>query len=356
MMKLWKRVARNRLAKLTALGLVFLSLSGGLVFIPTAWNPYVRVPGSTIALKVNCVASDIYLQLRSTHFRAQRAELIVRDLSGKTKAERFPMDLQKSLEGQTVHLTLAQSYQQDAREYLGKLGDGGSDVSAVIELLRVPSISLDAARVVVSEQYTTNACKDQDLDAEDLRVALSASEAQLMRYRRPQDVISDGILQANDVVGSMVLAGMIVISCWLLWLTSAGFVQAYISREKTLSSFLRRDRDAAMQRGLSVTDVEIVRNRFHLAERRFIFWRVVGPALGFILTISSLVEGLHPSRQGSQDSFLLVSTLQLALVATFLGLWIRILAELAIRFHRTAAERRLVYLSASKSSGASDAA
>lgn len=304
MMKVWKRISGNRLAQLTALGLVFLLLSGGLVFIPTAWKPYVRVPGNTIALQLDCVASDIHLLVRNSYLQVQHAELVVRDLSGKVKAERFPMDLQNSPDRGAIHLILSQSYQRTAHEYLTQRADSGASASSVIEFLRVPHIDLDAVRVLASTQHTTNACKHQDLDPERLQQALSTSSAELMRYRRPQDVIGDGILQANDIVGSIVLAGMIVISCWLLWATSAGFVQAYISREKSLSSMLVRSRNAAIERGLVVTDSEIVRNRFHLIERRFMFWRVVGPALGFILTISSLLKVyIHQNKEAKIPSY-----------------------------------------------------
>lgn len=314
------------------------------MLVPTIWQPFVRIPGSTMTLPLHCVASNVDLQVRNTYLQLARAELVVTDPSGSVKAERYPFDPQKPPHESEVRLNLSQSYQRAAIDYLTKHAKEGANALVVVEFVRVPRIDLDAIRVRSSEQQIADTCKNEDFDGERLRSILSANNAELMRYRRPQDGIGDGILRVNDVIGSIVLAGMVVISCWLLWWVMAGFVPAYITHENSLTLILVRRRADASEQGLTVTDAEIVKNRFYQLERRFMFWRVVGPALGFILTISSLVEGLHPSKQGSQDSFLLISALQLALVATFVGLGIRILAELAIRLHRTAAERQLIYL------------
>jgi biopolymer transport protein ExbB/TolQ len=62
------------------------------------------------------------------------------------------------------------------------------------------------------------------------------------------------------------------------------------------------------------------------------FLQALGPALGFILTVSSLVQALHPaSLLGSKglDGFL--SGIHVAMISTFLGLLIRIIALEAAR-------------------------
>ena len=52
--------------------------------------------------------------------------------------------------------------------------------------------------------------------------------------------------------------------------------------------------------------------------------------MGFMLTVSSLVESLRPATQSSQNAYAFISGIQIAVVATFLGLAIRILCELDI--------------------------
>jgi hypothetical protein len=57
----------------------------------------------------------------------------------------------------------------------------------------------------------------------------------------------------------------------------------------------------------------------------FRFLQVFGPAVGFILTISSLIAALHPSIQKQQDISAFFGSIQVAMVSTFIGLFIRII-------------------------------
>jgi hypothetical protein len=83
---------------------------------------------------------------------------------------------------------------------------------------------------------------------------------------------------------------------------------------------------------------------FLQTQRRLVFAKNIGPICGFALTVSSLIAALHPVMQIEKDSFSFLSSLQLALVATLVGLGMRLLAEFAIRFHRQAYEIQIAIL------------
>jgi len=61
-------------------------------------------------------------------------------------------------------------------------------------------------------------------------------------------------------------------------------------------------------------------------DRWFRFLQILGPAFGFILTISSLIVALHPSLQVTPDIKKFFQAIQIAMVSTFVGLLIRIIA------------------------------
>jgi hypothetical protein len=65
----------------------------------------------------------------------------------------------------------------------------------------------------------------------------------------------------------------------------------------------------------------------------FTFLTILGPAIGFLLTISSLIAGLHPSLFSSEDIGQFFSAIQLAMVSTFLGLFIRIEGLILIKIN-----------------------
>jgi len=63
----------------------------------------------------------------------------------------------------------------------------------------------------------------------------------------------------------------------------------------------------------------------------FRFLQVSGPAIGFALTISSLIAGLHPSIQKTHDISIFFESIQIAMISTLIGLIIRLIALIAQR-------------------------
>jgi hypothetical protein len=213
---------------------------------------------------------------------------------------------------------------------------GGSGFAGVFEFARIPS--LDIAGVAVAYDQTTvgNACTDETLDGDALFARVVEPHKRLMRYFFMQDKLSDLIFRGNETLGNFLLAGLAVAVVWLITILGNSFRRLYLSSDATLQATFK---ELAMK-GVK-NPAQTVAAEYASMFRRLAFARVVGPALGFLLTVSSLVAGLHPSTTATQDTSRFVSSLQLALVATFMGLAVRILAELAIRVEREAAERGL---------------
>jgi hypothetical protein len=65
---------------------------------------------------------------------------------------------------------------------------------------------------------------------------------------------------------------------------------------------------------------------WHEWTERFRFWQVLGPAIGFILTVSSLIQALHPAMKQGNDLGGFLKGLHVAMISTFLGLLLRIVS------------------------------
>lgn len=58
----------------------------------------------------------------------------------------------------------------------------------------------------------------------------------------------------------------------------------------------------------------------------YIFLQNFGPAMGFIFTVSSLIVGLNPEVHSTRNIELFFKSIQIAMVSTFIGLLLRIIA------------------------------
>jgi biopolymer transport protein ExbB/TolQ len=68
-------------------------------------------------------------------------------------------------------------------------------------------------------------------------------------------------------------------------------------------------------------------------EEWFRFLQALGPAVGFILTVSSLIEALQPSTRAGNDLGGFLTGIHIAMISTFLGLLLRIVALEASRIN-----------------------
>jgi len=142
--------------------------------------------------------------------------------------------------------------------------------------------------------------------------------------------VSDFLLPYNYEVGNLVLA---VLSLWLVILF--GTLVSRSSRY-VITCLRSQGFEKLFQNMFSLPDnpqedqLDIA--RFNYGEkstkkdRYYRFSQLLGPAIGFMLTISSLIAGLHPSLRQAQDITHFFETLQVAMVSTLLGLAVRIIA------------------------------
>jgi hypothetical protein len=80
--------------------------------------------------------------------------------------------------------------------------------------------------------------------------------------------------------------------------------------------------------------------------RWFHFLQALGPAVGFILTVSSLIAALHPTSRSSNNLDAFLVGIHVAMISTFLGLLLRIIALWGERFSNEVYERALLRLPA----------
>lgn len=89
------------------------------------------------------------------------------------------------------------------------------------------------------------------------------------------------------------------------------------------------------------------RKEAYLVEiRRFNFWKVIGPVIGFILTVTSLSAALHPSLQTKQDAYMFISAVQVAVISTAIGLVVRLCAHLCLTLRQSLLRREVEYIAA----------
>jgi len=137
------------------------------------------------------------------------------------------------------------------------------------------------------------------------------------------------ILKYNDFVSNIILTILTIYLIPLLYelvikIFYCVFLKRYESYLKGKYSFLNK-------KDFKIAEISLA-DKYSNNERRYRFLQIFGPAIGFILTISSLIAGLHPSLQKAYDIERFFENIQIAMVSTFIGLFMRILAIFLQKF------------------------
>ncbi|MBD3230248.1 MAG: hypothetical protein GF329_18865 [Candidatus Lokiarchaeota archaeon] len=131
--------------------------------------------------------------------------------------------------------------------------------------------------------------------------------------------IAGVLLGTNETIGNYILTFLTVLILPITYLLLRKlFLFAFASRFRiSILKFIKKNEldadDARIEYG----------GNFIIEEKLFVFLSIVGPALGFILTISSLIAGLHPSLLTPDKIGHFFEAIQLAMVSTLIGLIIR---------------------------------
>lgn len=307
------------------------------------FHPYVRIPGTIVRVSLDCVPKQIDLALRTSNAQVADAHVLLVHTAGENSDARVnvrPTEerLERSL---IIHLPTDEDQRAVASKMLAS--NERRKIELFVNFHQLPFV--DIQRVgIVSAGPAEGPCRDKLLEGSNLQEKLLVGNARLMRYDLLQEILSNLILATNEVVGNILLACMVLSVVWLSFVLWRGVQALYATSDARLKEMVRRRMREVDNELASQGTTAVIAADYGLLHRRLAFARVTGPALGFALTVSSLVAALHPSVQAGQDAFRFVSSLQIAMVATLVGLIIRILAEFAIRFHRSSAEHAIALL------------
>jgi len=160
------------------------------------------------------------------------------------------------------------------------------------------------------------------------------SQGEFIRFRYIRKTLADFLYSMNDVVSNWILTFMFFGIVWeigklgIMELRACVFYSDSRFERYLITSLNIKNMAEEKQRAEAL-------DKYHADYWRldnwFRFLQALGPALGFILTVSSLVQALHPAlfKANNLDGFL--NGIHVAMISTFLGLLLRIIALEAAR-------------------------
>jgi hypothetical protein len=173
---------------------------------------------------------------------------------------------------------------------------------------------------------------------------LRDTSSELLRRRYVQDWLESALTTWNRDAGNYVVTAMSLLALWM----SFGLVprlSLYVGPKAAYHKLLQMLVDGAQKvPATAANPVDAARRHYidfyarTIANQRF--WRALGPALGFLFTVTSLVAGIRPIPGGAATAQMgtLFSSLQLALISTVAGLVMRIAAMARLRLEHALME------------------
>lgn len=233
----------------------------------------------------------------------------------KENTKKYSNDLSKStnINRTTNLLTIENNLNKSALQKL-KVSNVDIYISAIINHpVLIQSIKVDGTKKNLKSFYDKNLriINKKYINREYIRKDISIL---LLKYN---DSISNYILTFLTI-SLFPLSLYLLILCTRLYIYSQNYFRIFIKRNYSIS-------DSAIHE--SITNAH---NQYGIdfSKRKswFRFLQILGPAIGFALTISSLIAGLNPTLQQAQDISIFFESIQIAMISTFIGLIIRIIA------------------------------
>lgn len=299
---------------------------------PVITDPYVRIRGHAFTLLLHCIPSEVEINAFTPNLRPTSIRFQMRSKDGVAPYQLKALSAQSS-EGSRLVISVPVAIATDAV----KLLSAGATASLTLDFQEVSFI--DVSEIYISPAKVADNRNCVNVSGKELLSSI-ADSATLKHYLLPQEKLGDLLHRINEALGVILICVLIAWSVWLaLWLSYG--IGKYFQPEKGVMKS-NQDRFSQAHPSLKSKGMDAVLTADYLQlQRRLVFARVMGPALGFLLTVSSLIAGLHSGEQGSGTTFGLMAALQLALVATFSGLALRVIAECAIRIHRHVLDKQL---------------
>lgn len=294
--------------------LAIIALACGLLFVPCAWKPYIAISGSEIA------------------FETPSFHHIEITLADQTRIQQYivsQINVSSATNGQTSTST---TVAVDTEEKLLSVSNPfytRKEESAQNDVYYHVTIFLESPRYPEIEDVTTDGVR---IRLKDFRLHNLKSQGQYHRIRYVREELSYGISSLNNSISNFVLAllcagisalfvKLVQMECWALY--SKKHFKKYLIRHVRVKSLKsEQQRNDAFAKYAAYWAVW---------EKRFRFFQALGPAVGFLLTVSSLIEALQPSAVVVSDLSPFLAGIHIAMVSTFLGLLLRILALEASR-------------------------
>lgn len=335
------RTVKHRLKNRSSLKFFSFSIIGGVSLIVMlaggpALHPIVRVPGGAFSLKLECVPAQIDILLGGGKIPVKRVGATIRPTPNETETPQLNATQSLIQDAEATHINIVPA---PVHNKPGELANRTVDISIPIDGL--PYVDIQKA-TISNDTKSADRCNARVLEGDDLKNLIrSAYEPRLMKYHRIQEVYSNWILALNDLAATVIVCLMTLALMNLAYRFGTAYLELYFVSDDTIRDRIATRLTQAPPALKALGPLQIIKADFYLLYRRLVFARVIGPALGFTLTVSSLIAGLHPTGQTLQSTFQLLSSLQVAMVATLVGLLMRIVAEFALRLHTSCAERRI---------------
>lgn len=313
----------------------YLVITLWLVVRPGAVPP-VRVGGYVVSLRLGCVPASLNVLVVTGPSHLRAATLV-----GGERFESQSYEISSHIGDGVTDYQLVLPQTHDAHEAVSGAKFGGEGELRLV-FQRAPHISL--LKVVLGPAHRSERvpCTTSALTAHALLNSVNSRPAKLMRLSLIQERISDWCRALNDMVGHIVISMMTVSIVWLLAVLGRSVWQLYSRSDSEVIELTNRMMQAAPSQLVAEGRAGVLIADSARSVSRLAFARTVGPACGFALTVVALIAAMHPDVQADSDAFQFVSSLQVAMTATLVGLIIRIVAEFAIRFERENLRRMLL--------------
>jgi hypothetical protein len=179
----------------------------------------------------------------------------------------------------------------------------------------VKAVSIDGMPVPLSTFYSQNLI----------------NKATFQKYRYIRNAWSSLLTSLNDFVSNIILTaltcGILILLYRLIKLEFWLICPARYFRR----SLIHKKKPAKKERLTRSAIFDAYSIEWYRRNNNFKFFQTLGPAVGFILTVSSLITALHPTVGQEKDLKDFITGIHVAMVSTFLGLLLRLLAMEAAR-------------------------
>src|ERR1700752_4448692 len=163
----------------------------------------VRVPGASMALKLNCIPATAEVQLRRMFAGNPIAGAQYFNSDGTQHGPRIDYEVTRGSNTDHTAILLAAPQKTRPLHFLPPTNGW-----AVLELHFARTTSIDVLQVAGGEMAKPDSCAFRPLREKELVAALPSQESKVLHYRFMQEVVSDTVLSLKEAVGNYLLAAM----------------------------------------------------------------------------------------------------------------------------------------------------